>query len=229
MRILCLHGYTQSASLFAKKSSGLRKKLVKAGHELVFIDGPLKIEISELPFEPSPDMEGADMRGWWNVNEASKDYSNVEPALETVKQAVETQGPFDGILGFSQGAGLTAILTKALPDLVPSHPPLKFAIIYSGFVLKAERNQHWYTTNFSTPALHVMGTLDTLVANERSEALVERWEQDKASVLKHPGGHYMPSQRPMVDAVLGFIEKLDQPLATANEEENWDEFDKIGK
>lgn len=207
MRILCLHGYSQSGSLFAKKSSGLRKKLIKAGHELVFIDGPLKIELSDLPFEPSPDMKDQELRGWWSVNKASKDYSDIGPALNTVKQAFEEQGPFDGVLGFSQGAGLTAIVTKALPELVPNHPALRFAIIYSGFKLEAPQHAHWYTTKFTTPSLQVMGTLDTLVSEERSMALVENWEDDKVTVLKHPGGHYMPSQRPMVDAVLSFIVK----------------------
>lgn len=235
MKILCLHGYTQSGSLFSRKASGLRKALMKAGHELHFIDGPLKIELSELPFEPTPEMADLDMRGWWSVKEGDSRYGDTTDAFKTVKEAVERLGPFDGIFGFSQGAGLTALLCKALKDLVPSHPPLKFVVMYSSFKLKAESAQHWYETPFTVPSLHVMGTLDTLVPEERSMQLVNCWDSSKVNILKHPGGHYTPSQKPMLQSVVGFVNNIGEESTTkaedsgAKDEGNWDEFKSLGK
>lgn len=240
MKILCLHGYTQSGSLFSRKASGVRKALMKAGHELYFIDGPMKIELNDLPFEPTPEMAEVEMRGWWGVKKGDSRYGDTTDAMNTVKEAVEKLGPIDGILGFSQGAGLTALLSKALTDLVPSHPPLKFVILYSSFMLRAESAQHWYETPFTTPSLHVMGTLDTLVPEDRSMQLVNCWDHSKVSILKHPGGHYTPSQKPMLQAVVGFVNSFDEALSDntvgtgksiecAKADTSWNEFDKIGQ
>ncbi|GMM50077.1 putative serine hydrolase [Starmerella bacillaris] len=247
MKFLCLHGYTQNASLFAKKASGLRKLLKKNGHELVFIDGPVKIEPKDLPFEPSQELLDTDMRGWFCIDSNDPEtYGNTARAFEAVKAAVEAEGPFDGLIGFSQGAGLAAILTKALPQIAPSNPALKIAILYSAFRLEAPSAQHWYETPFTTPTLHVMGTLDTVVPEERGMILYNCWAPNARQVLKHPGGHYTPSQKPILQAVLAFVNDVIEGKyggdaeADANAEteakpeqgkgkEDWSEFDNIGK
>lgn len=229
MKILCLHGYTQSASIYAKKASGLRKLLQKNGHELVFIDGPVKVELQDLPFEPGPDMADADMRAWWVVKEGDPRYLDFRPAFDCLKQTIIDQGPFDAVLGFSQGAGLTAMLLKELPKLVPDHPPIKFAVMYSGFKLQQEQNQHFYEPKFTTPALHVMGSLDTVVPPERSMMLYDCWVPEKRTLLTHPGGHYTPSQKPMLQAVLKFVNDQVNPPKEEENSNNWDEFDNIGK
>lgn len=235
MKVLCLHGYTQNGSLFAKKASGLRKALKKAGMETVFPDGPLKVEVDDLPFEPSPELLEVDMRAWWRIDNTKPDtYGNTGPAFEAIKEVVEKEGPFDGILGFSQGAGLAAILTKAIPELVPGHPPLKFAIIYAGFRQQAEASQHWYETPFTTPALLIMGSADTLVPEEKGMALYECWDPSKRSLLKHPGGHYTPSQKPHLQAVTAWVNETLNPSEEAKPQETekkgeWNEFDNIGK
>merc|ERR1719203_1425290 len=76
LRILCLHGRCQSAASFA---------------EFVFIDGPV-----ELPLQHE---ERVNTRGWWD--DADKSESSVRQVLES---AWADQGPFDGVLGFSEGA-----------------------------------------------------------------------------------------------------------------------------
>ena len=85
-----------------------------------------------------------------------------------VAQAVRTHGPFDGIIGFSQGASLAALISlqtaietirknKVTSDLhIPVHttseiPPFptellnfKFGIFFSGFCSHSSRHGHIY-------------------------------------------------------------------------------------
>ncbi|PRT55578.1 Dihydrofolate reductase [Wickerhamiella sorbophila] len=224
--VLCLHGYTQNGSLFARKASAIRKALAKAGYESYFLSGPISVSPSDLDFAVE---EGAsDMLSWWPTNEHDPKYYKLGDAFQTIKDAVETAGPFEGVLGFSQGAGLAAVVTRHLPELVPSHPPLKFAVLYSGFKLKPEEYAHFYDPKLSTPSLHVIGTLDTIVSEERSMALYDACENPQ--ILKHPGGHYVPSQKPVVEAVMAFIKSTESPLSPSDEDSasDWDQFDKIG-
>jgi predicted esterase len=63
-------------------------------------------------------LEGADQRGWWFCSEDKKFSGKTfceqsfgfEESLQLVEETFKTQGPFDGLLGFSQGASLTALI-----------------------------------------------------------------------------------------------------------------------
>lgn len=220
--------------MFAKKASGLRKPLTKAKHDLLFLSGPLVLTPNDLPFDPDPSQADIDMRAWWIVNEASPEYLKKDKAMETVRETLETKGPFDGIIGFSQGAGLTAVLTKLVgtEKFCPNHPKLKFAIMYSAFKLNETMFPGVYDEPFTTPSLHIMGTLDTVVSEERSMALYDAWEPSKRNLVKHPGGHYVPSSKPLVQQVLAFVneqESAQNEIPEGDKGEDFSEFDKIGK
>jgi hypothetical protein len=45
------------------------------------------------------------LRGWWNYNETAKGlkYDGLDKSFATLETILREQGPFDGILGFSQG------------------------------------------------------------------------------------------------------------------------------
>lgn len=72
-----------------------------------------------------------------------------DDTLHYLRKVLIEQGPFDGVLGFSQGGALGGYLTALLerPTLDPifsapatsseenwPHPPFKFAILVSGLV-----------------------------------------------------------------------------------------------
>ena len=44
---------------------------------------------------------------------------------------LQEHGPFDGLLGFSQGATLSALLCLVPPTVAP---PVRFAVLVSGFM-----------------------------------------------------------------------------------------------
>lgn len=173
---------------------------------------------------------------------------------------LKEEGPFDGIIGFSQGAALAAMVGSLLdggssrreafahfsntkegesgvsgfpfPESFAEldHPPLKFAICYSGFRSPGPRYRAFYENPpIQTPVLHVLGSLDAVVDEGRSRALVEACEGDQEKlgrVVWHPGGHFLPSQRAYLDAAVVFIKGcLEGASNGVKEEEKVEDMD----
>ncbi|KAF9893622.1 Ovarian cancer-associated protein 2 [Aspergillus nanangensis] len=81
-------------------------------------------------------------------------------------------GPFDGVIGSSAGSTLAVALASMLErpgrcsDLFPSqsnHPPFRFILGYSGFVMENPIYQRLYYPKLRTPALFIYGEVDTFV------------------------------------------------------------------
>ena len=96
--------------------------------------------------------------------------------------------------------------TRRSSDLAANgHRPLKFAVIYSAF-LAAPPDLAWLSEPaIETPTLHYIGSLDTVVDESRSRALVARCRDP--IVVEHPGAHYVPISREWAMPLLGFIKK----------------------
>jgi pimeloyl-ACP methyl ester carboxylesterase len=197
---------------------------------LIYPTGPNRLLPSDMPFfVPTPkatddgdDDYQPDTWAWWRKDETSGEYLYLEKAMETIAQAIAEAGGIDGICGFSQGGAATGIVAAALePErAVPQGPagvwvrklreanggrPVNFAVSYSGFWALPESLQFLYEPKLSTPTLHYIGSLDTVVEESRSQALIERC-QDAATVV-HPGGHHVPVSKEWVMPLAGFIKQ----------------------
>ncbi|EFR02580.1 dihydrofolate reductase [Nannizzia gypsea CBS 118893] len=274
LKILMLHGYTQSGSLFHAKSRALEKHIQKNlpaySVTLSYPSGPIGLNPADIP-NYTPASNGgvsADDKpeafAWWRRSDVvdPPEYIGMEKGLATVASVLADEGPFDGVIGFSQGACLAAMVASLLePDRskafhymsdpannqqelitqisggnkrdpqkppqgsddkkmvtgIPfpssfaniSHPPMKFAICYGGFIAPGTRYRAFYEhPKIQTPVLHVLGTLDMIVEEARSKKLIAACAGNPESddrVLWHPGGHFLPSQRPYLDGVVQFI------------------------
>ena len=120
-RVLCLHGYAQSAAFFRQRTGAFRKALKSEVGEFTFVDGTHPSTAAFVAGE-SADGDRGEKLGWWNVAEPdsrpaiSSAYVGVEESLEHLENVCKTQGPFDGVLGFSQGATLAALLPRGRAD-----------------------------------------------------------------------------------------------------------------
>lgn len=90
---------------------------------------------------------------------------------------------------------MAAILAHALENpssssLSFNHPPLQFVIFSGGFIptQQATRNELFASSSspLTTPSLHLIGQVDTIIAPERMEALSRGFR--KPFVHRHPGG-----------------------------------------
>lgn len=146
-KILCLPGYLQNGSTFAAKSSGIRKILTKKlNFELDYVDPCHKIESwreFSFPIAPTPEesdktwesivASGNNVR-WFEHKEPGVNIG-LEESVEYLIDHIKQNGPYDGIIGFSQGAAMAEFLTNCIRKLLPSHPDFKVSLFISGFFL----------------------------------------------------------------------------------------------
>ena len=238
LKILMLHGYTQSGASFRAKTRALEKHVQKAfpGSTFSYPTGPLRLRPSDVPgydpSSPSDDDDDLEAYGWWRRSDSSDpvEYVGLEDGLATVARTLASEGPFDGVAGFSQGAALAAMISSLLeagprsdafatlhtastssipfPQSFQSigHPPLRFCVIYSGFIAPGQRYRAFYEPSISTVSCHFIGSLDNVVEESRSQALIEAFGGEaKSKIVYHPGGHFLPSSKTFLDVLTGFI------------------------
>ncbi|KAM5348826.1 hypothetical protein ACJ41O_008649 [Fusarium nematophilum] len=233
VKILMLHGYTQSGALFRAKTRALEKLLIKLLNPvsllpvLIYATAPNRLRAEDVPGyqppeEPPADDYQPDTWGWWRKHEATGAYCLLEEGMATVAQAIREAGGVDAVLGFSQGGALAALVASALePERsLPEGEegdwarglreanggnPVRFAVSYSGFWAPPDSLQFCYEPKIKTPTLHYMGSLDTVVDESRSQALIDRCEGPV--VMVHPGGHYVPVSKEWAMPLAGFIKQ----------------------
>ncbi|KAG7664778.1 FSH3 [[Candida] subhashii] len=96
-KILFLHGYTQSASLFYAKTSALRKKLLKLGYKCIYLNGPYVLTPADLPsndalskFSSVTTSEDNDMtyRAWWVKQDSTNNKINLEKSIAAIRDYI---------------------------------------------------------------------------------------------------------------------------------------------
>ncbi|KAK7536975.1 serine hydrolase-domain-containing protein [Phyllosticta citribraziliensis] len=267
IKILMLHGYTQTGPLFRNKTRALEKSLSKAfpaGLTLSYPTAPIKLSRAQIPtFDTDgvkadeAEEEEPEAYAWWvrkdKVEQANGkvegegfSYEGLETGFAKLAEVLKEEGPFDGVIGFSQGGAAAGMLASVLeperkvafekaqekggmpyPQAIEGvHPPLKFAVSYSGFAPAAnELYQAFYEPKIKTPMLHFIGSLDTVVEETRSLRLVDACEKKEGRVVYHPGGHFLPSQKQPVSALVGFIREIMAEAEGANKEESVEDMD----
>ena len=169
----------------------------------MFANGPhhiqaLPSETNPDPAPPNPnDPEDKQARAWFMAR--NNVYEGWDASVTYLKTLCREQGPFDGVLGFSQGASLAAILAASLehPERTPetSEPiqnkPFRFVISVSGFRPADPKFDPLFRDQIQTPVMLIVGANDSIVTSERSQTLVERCANIR--VVRHPGEHYLPT------------------------------------
>ncbi|KAI1618395.1 serine hydrolase-domain-containing protein [Exophiala viscosa] len=236
IRILMLHGYAQSGGCFEIKTKPLTRRLTKtlSGHyntredniQLVFPDAPLRLGRCGA-IDGEADITDSGIYGWtplYGTSEAVQ-YQELERSLSLLSFISEIQGPFSGVVGFSQGAALAAIFAswcetdftlgrrQALQDMgtnldpalsrllsMPPQKPLDFAILCSGFRANMEFYHGFYHPPLSTPSIHVLGELDTMIPKSSSLELLESCQG--AMLVEHQGVHFVPRDTMVVEKIM---------------------------
>ncbi|KAH6683702.1 dihydrofolate reductase [Plectosphaerella plurivora] len=239
LNILMLHGYTQSGPLFRSKTRALEKLLAKALTPLNlnavchYPTGPLRLDAKEIPGYTPPEGDAedegeTDSWAWFRKRDDPQvpggiTYIGLDSGMNTVAEAIRgIEGGVDGVIGFSQGGAMTALVASVLETPHREVPEasaawatdlreanggrgLKFAGIYSGFFATDEALAWTYEPKIQIPSVHFIGSLDTVVEESRSQALVERFEDPV--IVVHPGGHYVPISKEWAMALAGFVQR----------------------
>uniref|UniRef100_A0A915NGN0 Serine hydrolase FSH domain-containing protein n=1 Tax=Meloidogyne floridensis TaxID=298350 RepID=A0A915NGN0_9BILA len=94
------------------------------------------------------------------------------------------KGPFDGFLGFSQGASFIYLLLASNPSL-----NIRFVILFSGFKSLSSFHNQFNCVKICVKSLHIWGLNDEIVLPKRSEELAEELFKN-AQICTHPGKHF---------------------------------------
>ncbi|MCL7031932.1 hypothetical protein MKW94_006419 [Papaver nudicaule] len=193
-RFLCLHGMRTSAKIFEEQIFKRWPETILENIDLVFIDAP-------FPSHDKPTIKGfvgvddlfdPPYYDWFQFDQEFMEYKNLEECLHYIEDCMLKLGHFDGLMGFSQGAILSATLpalqTKGLA--LKKVPQIKNVIIIGGATflcpIMAEK-AHPPGKNMCN-SLHFLGETDVL--KERGIKLLESFVNPYA--IHHPRGHTVP-------------------------------------
>ena len=247
-------GYGQSGPHLDIKTTRLQRALREALTSntgicdvgFCFPTAPCRILLPDLP-EPNKSQSGEELESldmWtWCMDyspggnkffDESKEISDLCNALDSIAEIIRQHGPFDGVIGFSSGACMAALIASLLEkgrmqafgervseNGMPypssflrqdksdgSHEmlqlPLKFVVCYSGFSLDHPMYSAFYQPRIQTPILHVLGKWDTVVEEQQSLSLARKCGR-KSTLFYHLGSHFVPQQSCYISMARDFI------------------------
>ncbi|TGJ84410.1 hypothetical protein E0Z10_g4377 [Xylaria hypoxylon] len=250
LKILMLHGYTQSGPLFSAKTKALNKLLIKAlgpaplnlHPTLIFPSGPHRLRPSDIPGYVPPedpslengDEDELDNWSWFRKDDASGVYRGIEDGMRVIASTIREAGGVDGVIGFSQGGCMAALVASALEH--PHHVPSDSAPSPSTTHISSETpDRSWlqelreannsrplkfgviYSGFYATPrdlqwlyepaiATPTLHFLGGLdtVVEEKRSQALIERCQDPV-VITHPGGHYVPVARDWAMPLVGWL------------------------
>lgn len=219
-KILMLHGIAQTGEYFYHKTKGLRVGLEELGYELYYPTANGKISPADVPDGASNEVVASgidDVSTWIHPNADRTDYDIPRSTLDYLRQYVIDNGPFEGLIGFSQGAGVGGYLMtdfNVILNLTPEQqPPFKFFISFSGFKFQPPKYQSQYANHpISVSSLHVQGELDTVTESDKVQGLYEACTPETRTFMSHSGGHYVPNARGFSKKIIEWLKSVDSSL-----------------
>jgi len=206
IKVLAMHGWRTNKDVLMLQTASLRKQLGDR-FEFHFLEGP---RISQLA---SDELTGAIFQPpfyeWWREEVRSEngdifyDFENgIFESFEKVVDFMQTNGPFEILLGFSQGGTFASILTamqlqRKLADqnskVLASLPPTTVSMWRGVVNLCAVEPQgiqipNWSKHSLDIPSLHVVGKQD----DHRQSGLRLADTFVDAHIIEHEAGHTLP-------------------------------------
>ncbi|KAI9653221.1 MAG: hypothetical protein M1821_007652 [Bathelium mastoideum] len=146
------------------------------------------------------------MSGGIDMPDVDHDYGiqSAQEALDYLYHIMEEEGPFDGIIGYSEGATVAATLIlheqkRWYAEGIP--PMIKCALFFAGWPpLSPELNRIVLADEcdliITIPTCHIIGSLDPYLAG--SMALYNICDMDNAYLFDHAKGHTLPRDKETV-------------------------------
>lgn len=205
-RILALHGFRTSADIFkAQIALAALRKLFEAEADITYINaphaatGPAYDEVQQYfkpPFYQWGHSVDTEVESSSGERQTVTKFEGFSASLDHLEQYIRQHGPFDGLMGFSQGAGLSALaaLLQHRGLKFQDIPKIKFCILIAGGKCKDPQFDALYAKaaagdKIPTPACIMIGDQDQHKA--ACEAVIPCFNSNLI-VLRHATGHQVP-------------------------------------
>ena len=193
--ILVLHGSHQNGDIFRYNCKQLR--------DVLKIYGTLHFITATIPYQ-NEYSDDVDLYGWWDMDD---NFSRSEESIQQLKTVFNKYGPFDGIIGFSQGAMMITLLCALQHNDVENYKWFdpKFIINICGHDIDSLRYNHLFNNLIDIPTLHIIGMND-----EIKDYSIELSQKFKNPIVKlYPNGHEIPIHTNFHKDVIEFIQLHD--------------------
>ena len=218
LKIGMLHGLYQNKSVFQQKTKLLREGL-PGGVDLVYFNGPQQVVppilrkggVTRVNKRKPGVPESCEFRGWWDPSKSNNDIAlDTTHLLKCVKNQL-CPAPLDGLIGFSQGAALAALLCSNQARKVLDWSPA-FVVVASGYESLIPQHQQFFQSGVdpAIQSLHIAGALDRVVPAGKGLHLSQRFES--AKFIKHDKGHHFPDSSRVLEQITDFVEQLQRQL-----------------
>lgn len=224
----------------------MRIKTRKLHHflEIVFPDTSMIFPTGPVPLLPNQflgkpydgqtlngDTEGLEAYAWFSMYYHYDPPNGLYDTFQLIAHILKTEGPFDGIMGFSQGSAICSMVASILegqfrkqafdiaklnlPSSIPfpsmfenlDHPPFKFGITFGGAIAESAKYDGFYKNPcIATPFCHFIGQYDSVVDSLQTMALIRATGgPDKAWTFQHHGAHFIPTDSKSLEYLVSFI------------------------
>ena len=191
IRVLGLHSFRTNATILEKqlRLAGWYQRLERENVSFTFVDAP-HLASGPIPEDVKVFGSGQAHREWWNANQdpTTKDwhYDGCDESLAYLESVWDERGPFDVILGFSQGAAITALFSGVLKSKRKVMP--KCIVCISGIKVRDSRFDDVYEGIAQLPSFHLYGSHDPVKIF--TNRLIRSF--DSPVVIQHERGHVVP-------------------------------------
>ena len=220
MRLLCLHGYASNGETFVSVKSKLLREALSSVASFIGLDGSACLDSGKhgkqrawFTFDPPYPLSDRSQQPVWRAHEFVV-YCGAEAAVDALVEEWR-RCEYDGVIGFSQGALMAAMLVARL-ELIGERKPA-VAILCNGFRTPLPSNPEldWWRDmaprTLATRALCICGTADPVDTGGQSELLAALFRDARVHVIEG-GSHAMPKEKVDLQAVLDFCSAAgDQP------------------
>ncbi|KAF2177056.1 hypothetical protein K469DRAFT_677761 [Zopfia rhizophila CBS 207.26] len=197
MKFLCLHGLGTNNRVFQMQTAAFRYEMADQ-HTYEFIQGVIHWDLPpELVNLSDPSEQHY---AYYDITSPS----SFVTAVDDLEAYIAAEGPFDGVIAYSHGAGLAAMLLVRRQHLAPSAPPLfRVAILFSPIsvydpVAYAQRGEVRVLDSVGeggAPAINIPTVMVYGEGDPRKgecEGVRNICNQECLWVYVHEGGHEVP-------------------------------------
>ena len=201
-RVLCLHGYSMNGAWLKEWLQPIELALEE---QTVFFypDAPISCNAEEVKKVwrslnmslPAYRLGAGKNFCWYRATDSTPPtYREIENSFAAISKLIAKDGPFDGVIAWSQGAMLAAILLAMSEHSEDTDYGFKWAVLGAGAKPSDPRFLEYIEQGISTPTLQILG-------NKEPKAILARYHDlcnvfTRGQQLITPVGHVFPFRQP---------------------------------